>query len=249
MSSLFCFSDSRNRESGSNSYFSISFDDNNFTESEISIGLDSAVIPNLVYPIRDGRNTLVFTEGATVRTAVIAEGNYDADSFPGALKTAMEASGSVNTFTITISDTTNKLTISSTGNFSLRFANSSADMWKILGFAQSSTTSTATTATGIYPVRLDGDEYLIVELMSVSNNNLCSGFTSSYVLDMIPLNSGFGDVIYYKANVVTNYTTALHNSLKNLRIRLLDPNGFDWPLPANANVMIKLACENTMTDY
>lgn len=249
MSSFFIILDSRNRLSGSNASFEVDFNTNNINDQEVAIGLDSAVIPNFIYPIRSGRNQIVFNEGKGNLTATIDEGFYDATNFAAAVKTALDAASTTPlVYTVSISTTTNRITISTTANFSINFASSSSEMWKILGFSQGITTTSALSCTGTMPVRLDNDEYLLLEIMNVSNDNLNTQFPSTSIVDTIPLNGAFGDVIYYKSNDVNNYSIAEHSDIMFLRVKLRDPNGYDVSLPENAHIMIKLRCVSTIMD-
>jgi hypothetical protein len=65
---------------------------------------------SIFYPIRLGRNQVLFYENndtKTIFTATIAEGNYDETIFATALNKAIEEVGA-NTYTVLISSSTKK---------------------------------------------------------------------------------------------------------------------------------------------
>lgn len=243
MTSFFLFLNSKDVSIGTSSNFQVDFEQSgiNFSDAEIAIGVDYVIFPNLIYPIRSGRNQLVINEGGGNLTATIAEGNYDITTFPTALKTALDAAGA-DTYTVTISSSTYKITISSTGTFSMKFSSTSTsgDMWKILGFAYNTDTSTTASHTGTMPIRLDGDEYYCLMIDNLPSTNISSSFSTRGIMDIIPMNNAFGDIIYYTPNQKNNFVLTNTENLKYLRIRITDQWGYDIPLPDNCEVLIKL---------
>lgn len=250
MSSFFLFLNSRNTDYGSSANFTVNFERSgiDFNDSEVAVGLDYAIFPNLLYPIRANRNKVVFNEGAGNLTATIAEGYYNSSNFPTALKTALDAAG-LDTYTVTISSTTGKITIASTGNFSLDFSDTSSEMWKILGFPYSTIILPAASHTGTMPLRLDGDEYVCLMLENISTDNASSSFSMRGILDIIPLNGAFGDVIYYRGNENNNLALGTAEQFKQVRVRITDIDGYDIPLPDNAEIFLKLRIISTINPY
>jgi hypothetical protein len=78
MSSFFLFLNSKDVDFGTNTNFQVDFEKSGipFSEEEIAIGLDFAIMPYLIYPIHSGRNKLVINEGGGDLTATIDEGYY-----------------------------------------------------------------------------------------------------------------------------------------------------------------------------
>lgn len=239
--SFFLFLNSKDTDYGSSANFQVDFGKSGipFSDAEIAIGLDYAIMPYLIYPIRANRNQVVINEGGVDLTATIADGYYDSTSFPTALKTALDAAGAF-TYTVTISATTNKITIAATGAYSLIFTNTSSYMWKILGFAFNSTTSSAASHTGTMPIRLDGDEYFVLMIENLPSNNVSSSFATRGIMDAIPMNGSWGDVIYYKPNQINNLVLGQMSDLKFLRIHIVDVDGYDIPITDNCEIMLKL---------
>jgi hypothetical protein len=250
MASFFLFLNSKDVNYGTSANFVVNFEQSgiDFSESEVSIGLDYAIFPNCIYPIRSGRNTLVFNEGGGNLTATIEDGFYDASNFPAALKTALDAAGAL-TYTVTIGSTNNKVTISATGPFSIDFSLSSPYMWKILGFGYNLVTSSAASQTGTMPIRLDGDEYYVLMLDNLTSNNASSSFSTRGILDIIPMNGAYGDVIYYKGNEKNNLVLGSTEQLKEVRVRVTDSDGNELPIADNNEIFIKLRVISTMNVF
>jgi hypothetical protein len=157
----------------------------------------SAVIPYSFYVINSNNNGFTFEEtagGGSVSFNLV-EGNYSATTFTAQLKSQLEAN-SVNgyTYTVSISSSTNKITISTASNFIIELANSNG----ITGY--SSTTGASTIHTGNNVVNLAGTNnvYLRSNLAThlarntiVENSNLYNN-----ILAQIPLNGTTGSIIY-----------------------------------------------------
>ncbi len=241
---FFIFVNSRDADFGTSARFTIDFQSSGipFNDGEISIALDYAIFPNLIYPIRSGRNTFVFNEGTININAVIPEGNYNSSNFLTTLKSVMDsASTAGRIYTVSISSITNKLTITGSGTFSLKFASSSTseDMWKIMGFNYLQDTSLNISQTGSMPVRLDGDEFYALTLENLGNDNMTSSFNIRGLMDIIPMSGNWGDVIYYKPNEVNNLNLGQLSQLKIMQIRICDKDGYDIPIKDNCEITLK----------
>lgn len=248
--SFYLFLNSKDTSFGTSANFQVDFQKSGipFSEGEVAIGLDYLIMPNLIYPIRANRNQVVFNEGGADKVATIPTGYYDSTNFPGVLTAALNDAGAF-TYTVTISSTTNKITISAGSAFVLKFTNTSSYMWKILGFDYNSVTASATEHTGSMPIRLDGDEYFVLQLENLPSENISSSFTTRGIMDVIPMNGAFGDVIYYTPNQINNLVLGQLNDLKYIRVHIVDVDGYDIPITDNCEIMIKLRVINTMLPY
>ena len=194
----------------------------------------------------------MINEGGADITVTLPEGNYDITSFPVAMKTALDAASVAPlTYTVTISATSNKITIAATGAFSIKFASNSTspDMWKILGFPYQTNTSSAASLTGTMPIRLDGDEYYVLSIDNIGNENMSSSFTMRGLMDIIPMHGNFGDIIYYKPNEHNNLVLGQMTQLKLINIRITDQDGFDLPIADNCEVFLKFRVISTQITY
>ena len=244
MSSFKIFISSNNRDYGTNSNYTVSFPNMQIQNQEVKLGIEQFIMPNLTFPIRAGKNKLIINEGGGDLTVTIPDGSYTSTLFCTALKDALDLAGAL-TYSCTISATTNYLTISATGAFTLKIssASTSSVMWQILGFSNSYSTSAAS-HTGIYPVRTSGDDYLFIEITNLSNNNLNSAYPTYSILDAVPINCNFGDVVFYKGSE-SNYTLSLDDELNQVSIRLRDQYGNDYPIPVNSYFFMTLRAESS----
>ena len=185
--------------------------------------LNSVEIPNSIYPFTSSNNVITFNEGGGDLTATITAGSYSASQLATEIKTRMDAAGS-DTYTITVNDNTKKMTIASTGTFTLKFSEDNSPYYE-LGFTNSDTSSAAS-HTGTNVVRLSGLDfiYLVIrnytQMGSDSNGN-------SYSFK-IPLNRPFDDIIFYTKNTGFDQTMYSQNTYplqSQMTIKLFDPNG------------------------
>lgn len=122
-------------------------------------------------------------------------------------------------------------------------------MWKILGFAYNTDTSSAASVTGSMPCRLDGDEYYVMQIDNFPSTNISSSFSTRGILDIVPMNGAFGDIIYYRPNEKNNFVLTNTENLKFLRVHIVDQNGYDLPIADNNEILIKLRVICTQHPY
>ena len=197
----------------------------------------SASIPNTIYNVTSANNTLYWTRGGA-RTASLSPGAYDYDTLADALKTAMDTADGTETYTISFSDITMKVTISCTAAFSLICTNTTSAMWYIIGFTTLADTPLATSQTANGVLRLDFPAYLLISVkeLCITPTATTANTRASYAVSMSG-NSQYVEVF----NVNNNYEnpsgyTSLSN-LSSLSITLRQPdgsradlNGGDWSM-------------------
>ena len=127
--------DSRDRNTliyTSNSNYQIDLDEE--YKNVLSVELISIDIPKTQYLINNTNNLLYFNSNGFEYTATVPIGNYTIDDLLIALKNSMDTVSS-NTFTISNSTLTNKITISvSISTFDIIFVDKTNHMGKLLGF-------------------------------------------------------------------------------------------------------------------
>jgi hypothetical protein len=160
------------------------------------IKVSSVSVPFSYYIVNANTQVFTFEEAAGGPVSFnITNGNYNSTTFPAQLKSQLEAnSNGTETYTVTISASTNKLTIASTAVFEIDIASSSS----ITGFTTA--TSSATTHTADNVINLSGTSNLFLRSnlanflqrdSIVENNN-----TYNNVLKQIPINANSGDIIF-----------------------------------------------------
>jgi hypothetical protein len=186
-------------------------------------------------PINDSNRYIKFTDSAAaVFTISVAAGIYELSELATALTTAFTAAGSANTFTVTSSDITKKLTITSNLNFSLNTV--SNNMYYEMGIDTSQLSVTGTSIVSNQMVRLDGPDYVDVQtsITAVRGNYHNS---ASAILARIPLTGSYGEFINFSPeNPVTLYAPSDASVLRNFSLTLLKPDGTMFTLPDNCYV-------------
>lgn len=157
-------------------------------------------IPYTWYAFNSNMNTLNFTvNGGAIVTATLAPGNYDQFTILTALQTAMALVSGGPTYTITISQTTGKMTITqSAGVFVIK---GTSPMNPLIGFT---TSDTASGITQISPnlINLSGTTYVDVystELTKHGTRFFDSAQSGSNRFMRVPIgNYVFGGIVEYK---------------------------------------------------
>lgn len=91
-------------------------------------------IPMSHYCITDNNNKIHFNDGSD-KTATIENGFYTKSTLISELKNKLDVASGLLTFTITVSDITEKITISAATNFELKFNFPNNTPYKTLGFS------------------------------------------------------------------------------------------------------------------
>lgn len=102
------------------------------------------------FEINSDNKFMNFDEGGGELTATLQQGSFTLDEMRTVIKTAMDAVGG-DTYTISIDRSTRKITISSTGTFSLLLSSGTqigASPFTLLGFTSTSDTASASSHTG-----------------------------------------------------------------------------------------------------
>ena len=238
--------DTRSRISGtiSNPTFTV-----NQVQRIKQIQVMAAEIPKTWYVFTEINNKIDFVEpiSGPAAVATITPGNYTIDGIQSHIETILNAA-SPNGFTYTVSVDPNisKITITSTGIFSLLWAtgaNAAESPYYELGFDNTvdNTGSTNYTAPGIYDV--SGENYLFIKLEQIPGNDselTANGGLDTQILARIPILVNSGETIEF-LETVGNPTQLLFNDsstfTQQLTFRLsfrnnvnIDMNGRDWSM-------------------
>lgn len=199
---------------------------------DVDLSLSSVLFMNTIYPFNSRNNTLIFQEDGvnTDLTATIPAGNYTVTNLLTELKTQLDSAGS-NTYTVTYSDTTLKITIATDGT-SVKLTEDSTCL-KELGFPITGT-SFGDPLTSSYPIELDGSNYL--KIIANFGSNISS--SNERVLDIVPLTSSVGSLHFYEKQNLEWHRVDIQ-SLSNLRLQLRDDKGNLFILPQNGNVIYR----------
>ena len=240
MSKFLVLLNSDDRVSGDSTDFTCTISEYNLAPgTTISVGVHSVNFLNLQYPVNSTNNMIIFQENSVVSnlTATIAVGNYTYTEFVTAVKSALDNAGA-NTYTVTFNLNTSTISITTV----------LPDTFKIISInnkltGMDVTSAFASSATGLYPINLSGNEFVDLQLLGFSSENLTSNvYNSNGIAARIPLISGFGDLVEYNAFFPDSSMTIDHQSLAYIRCRLRNPNGTAYQL-GNQSLSIVLICE------
>jgi len=210
-----------------------------FSLDNSTLSIDSVSFSNLQYPINRFNNTVIFQEnGVAVNiTATIAEGNYTILTFCAALKSALENHAGAPTYTCSVSSTSNKLTISSTGT--LKLIGGTA-LLKVMGFAP--TSGFAASSVGGYPINLSGANYVDIVIGNFTTKSTKSGRNIGEIFARVPLDKSFGSMIQWNNPNDDNIQVA--GTINNLHFEMYDEFGNPYEMPLNGYVSVVIKVMN-----
>jgi hypothetical protein len=216
---------SADRDSGSSSDFSYTLSQP--VKYPRRISLESVELPLMIHNCRSPYNTFSWTEGGESKIASVTAGNYSITELLTALGTAMNAV-TTNTYTFTKSDTTQKVSVTSTNSITI----GSSYLSKHLGFV-SGQAGTSITATNSYSLNVPDMYYGIQTNFSSNYDSKSSPFSYK-----VPIAVDAGYIQYHlKGSTFEQHVDVDLDKLAQVSLRLVDYygtvcslNGLDWSL-------------------
>jgi hypothetical protein len=189
--------------------------------------------PNTIYNVTSSNNTVDYNSGTTLTLPV---GYYNSANLPGAVKTMLDGAPPVDTYTVTISSTTGRLTITSntSTNFSLSFTNG---LDKILGF--SSLLSGASTYTGNNIINYDINVSVGIDIKESNYHNVENMADDSFSSSIyVPLDGNFGEYVTISDKNDIEQFVYFEKQFRTLNVSIInmsdltpiDLNGAEWEL-------------------
>ena len=197
------------------------------------------LFPNTFYSLNKNNDKIFLEEeGYPVVTCTLIHGFFDYREFPEVVQAASnEASSRANntqnpeTYTVSYSDSTRKMSITTVNNFRLVFTGKENTCHELIGFNKSNTSmDTRHESTGL--VNLDPIHYINIsvdQITSVSQQNL-HGTTF-----IIPIPAGIYNYVNYVSDSEWRQTMFVHTDKRIINITLkddygksIDTNGTDW---------------------
>src|SRR5271170_6851014 len=188
---------SQDRVVGTSSSFLFSF--NRPLENCKYLELLYASIPNTMYNITTNNNNFTFNDGVTNQTATLTPGVYTQSNFLTALATAIVATLTALTFTLTFDPIALKVTISATGAFTLLFGTGTNQIYAPLGYLQQDYGSaTSRTADNVMVLSLPTN--ILVKISGLGNSYIASNTKDANVTFVIPVDVNSQDIIQFYRN-------------------------------------------------
>jgi hypothetical protein len=197
------------------------------------IELQSAIIPNTWYNINSYNNKLIFNEGALDITATLTNGSYNIIQLTAEIASKMTTASGVLVYTCTASGITQKVTITTTSNYILKFSNAGCCN-KVIGFA-SVDTSNALTHTSDYAYDLNPIKSIYLDVVQFPHQVKNSvGDSHSFIIPIVST-SGYLTIFQngsnfnqYTPSNPLDYLSAVTCTLKDQNNRLVDLNNAEW---------------------
>ncbi len=203
------------------------------------VALIDLEMPNTVYPINEYNNKLSWNDTAGVVTLTIPENAYTGSQMATYLNSNMQpasdAVGATNVITCTYDSQSQKLSFASAANF--YFIDVANSPLQELGLLNTGSAYAALSQVSSVPINLSGSQ--CVQLISSFSTKNFSSSTSAGVLANVPLDTGFGSVIYYQAPLDVDLFVTAHD-LAYVSIFLRDDRGNPWKLPLNSHLNLTL---------
>jgi hypothetical protein len=196
--------------------------------------VDSILIPNSAYTIDSRNNKIYFYESSNL-TATLATGVYTSSNIAAAVKTAMDAV-SATTYTVSLSSTTNKLTITAgAGTFYFRWAVDANDScFRELGFNKL-TGSASSNQVSDNPINLNSTLSLLIDISEAKDSDIrISGTACIDCVIYCPISSAAGSYTNLTKEQITQHLT--FNGTRSLKVQIRDMNsrivnvGSDWEI-------------------
>lgn len=197
-----------------------------------------------VFTAARGNTSLTVTLDSTTHTVTIPDGNYTTSSMVTALQTALNDAFSGN-FTVTISPTTMKCTISHNGALAVdTTAATKKTEWGLgyyLGFARGVVTSGTDSVTGTYVATMNPENYLLLdieELNGIGQSAMyAAGGSGRRSFAKVPLNGDSYQYNYYDKTLTYVDVRPQLTKLDKLRVSIrfhdgtvVDLNGGEWSM-------------------
>ena len=208
------------------------------------LSLSTLEFPNSVYAINSVRNNnfLYFQEaGSTAATysGTFTETEYTGATFATEVQSILNNNtGNAYTYTVSYSSTTKKLTISEGSNNQFRIVTGDSTAHREVGWDVVNVTDFKTAAYELSaPIDISGTKYIDV-VSSIGNLNVSSSYNSNIIF-RCPVNSSFGDIIFYQ-NTDNSEMYISHDDFSEIRLDLRDDRGRPFQLPHNASASFVL---------
>jgi hypothetical protein len=205
------------------------------------LSLLRVVLTNGVYPINRFNNMVYVVEaGGNTFTVTLDYGEYTpvelASTLEGYLNGGSAWAGS---YTVTVNTRTSTFTVALAGH-SFTFADVANNAYEVLGF-YTANFSSGTSHTSDVHYNLTGTQY--VELrMNLANNLNFFGDGLGNVVDMIPINVGFGETLVWEPAPGTYPSWVVSaDQLNNVSLKVFDDHQNLWELPPPDHIEIVFA--------
>jgi hypothetical protein len=239
---FYIFLDSRYKSAGSNSNFSVNYQNSNLEPGmEVAVSLESCQFYNLEYPINQYNNVIQFREAlndGVTYTATLTNGNYSGSELALEIQDKLRtASGNGYLYTVSYNDNTGIFTIAGLilpDVFKIVLINEIYGIDTMSGFS--------ITTSGSRPAILAGVRFVDILFPSLISANMTNNPNNLGIMKRIPLDYPWGSLITYEQQESDQSVLIQKEYLNNIRVQVRRPDGFYYLLPDNSYISIVLKC-------
>jgi hypothetical protein len=210
------------------------------------VSLLSASIPNTLYNITATNNTIYWTRGGAL-SAIIPVGAYSVTNLCLVLVTTMDSADGVETYQVSYSPVTMKISIICTTTMVLTCTSTTNFMWYEIGFNTTVDTGSATLHTADNVLQLDFPTFVLISISKISSAEAATtaNFRMNFCISMSH-NSQYVEVFNKNSNFVNCQLYTLGMGINSMWVRLQHPNGTsaglngrDWSMLLNIQLLVK----------
>lgn len=227
--------DSKLRDRGSSHSYSIKIEP--ALRELKSARLVALNLPVTNFNVNETNNIIYIFDGVDTHEAIVTPGVYDIVSILSAIKTAIEATPYTGTITATFDDTTLRLTITGTVNFSLAFDSTTNSMAHILGFGNTITTL-GLTHTSLYSINLSVPPCVFIRINEFPV--MCKSTTGISGTFPVYLNTISGEInFHFDKTHFNNESQGTLSNINMMNVSLVDPrDGSEFSIQGNDWTML-----------
>lgn len=192
----------------------------------VAVALLSASIPNTLYNIRPGFDTIYWTRAATPYSLTIPAGGWGVDELIVGLELLINGVDAGGVYKVIYTIPTMKLTITSTdATFSLTTSNRTNSAWDALGWQSTTNTAAGIAQVADSVIRLDYPSHLLVDIgLPGAEVVTTTWHRGNFIVPMTKI-SQYVEVYNRATSFSQLQCYSLGAGVSTLQIRLLRPDG------------------------
>ena len=212
------------------------------------VHLKNLIVPNTEYNVNSKTAAISITAADMIAVDAIPLGQYNIVEYMAALKVVLDVAANPNTFTITQSGLTRKLTFVKSGGAEFSVTVDS-DSRRLIGQATAKSSTGLSLTTDAIPdlsgLRLVGIGSYTLGKFKISEGDTVSESQKNVVLGSLPMDAPFGSILKVEVDEDTLNAAyfAGYKNVSNFDIRLLDEadelielNGAEWIISMEIHV-------------
>lgn len=177
---------------------------------------------NSIYNVNNYNNKIYFDESSSSKVATLTNGSYDLSSIVTEIQTQMNSAGG-NTYSLSLSSTTNKISFVSTGDFAFTFGSNTNNSARfLLGMNEEDVSPEAESDVSDFTIDISPIKYIFCSFDRINSPNIISNTSLNATFLIRDNNSSFGSILNYK-NDDNSYKQIVElKTIKNIKYEFFD---------------------------